>query len=459
VREWAVRETRWLVFLLLFSLVLVTRPSIHGNDGVQNYAYLRSVLIDGDLDFTNEYTHYFSNSAEWFDNKLIPRDSITGRPINLYGVGSSVLWAPWVLAFHSGASVLRKFGVEVTLDGYSRLYECAVGYASATYASLGLFLLYVLLRKWVSRQTAFWTVLITWLATPLFFYMYLHPSMSHANSFFLSVLISYLYWRGPDSASKWLGMGAVAGLLTLTRFQDGILLLPIALAEIWRLLELARHCGWDRRIWMSLLRRAKRWAACGGCFFSVCLLQLAAWKVLHGSAFSGPRGYLSQGQVDLFYPRHVLSALFSPFHGLFHWHPVLLLGLIGFALRSVPRKPRLYAAAGFAAQGWVVGSWSIWWAGASFGQRMFISTLPSLAIGVAAVVARLERKWAWLVFLIFAVGTAWNFGLVVQYATRMIPRQAPVTIVTLARNNLFEVPRLLVGGSKGTEKEPEKQSR
>ncbi len=453
------RETFWLLVLLSFGLLFVTRPSIHGNDGVQNYAYLRSLFFDGDLDFTNEYTFYFSRSAEWFDQKQIPHDPVTRRPINLYGVGNALLWAPWVLAFHGIGICLRSVGWELNLDGYSPLYERAVGYASATYASVGLLLVYLLLKKWVSRRSAFWTTLIIWLTTPLFFYMYLHPSMSHANSFFLSSLVCYLYWTQRDSYQKWASMGIAAGLLVLTRFQDGILLLPLAVVEARRGLRLLHRRFPTRYYQAMLLHTGVRWLLFGLCFCAMVSLQLYAWKYLHGSAFSGPRGYLSQGQVHLLDPRHFFQALFSPFHGLFHWHPLLLLSIAGFLLRSIPLPPRLYAALGFGAQAWVVGSWSIWWAGASFGQRMFISTFPHLALGLAAFVKQLERRAAWLIIVILIAGTAWNFGLAVQYATRLIPRQAPVSITTLARNNLIVMPRLLIYGLPNNQKSPNEEQK
>jgi hypothetical protein len=444
-------ETRWLLVLLALATVLVTRPSIHGNDGVQNYAYLRSLLFDGDLDFTNEYTHYFAKAAEWFDQKQIPRDATTGRPINLYGVGSALLWAPWVVTFHFIGKLATWGGVgHFELDGYSRLYEGAVGYASSFYAGLGVFLLYCTLARFFPRRRAFWAVLLVWLGSPLFFYAYFHPSMSHANSFFLSSLLTYLYFSRGNSVKRWIAMGLVSGLLILTRFQDGVLLAGLAAGEAYVFFYLLRRARGSNFWWGWLTRHAKRWFAAAGVTIFVCSLQCLVWWQLHGSPLSGPKGYLSQGQVHLLYPRHFWAALFSPFHGLFHWHPLLLIGLIGFGMRTSAARLRLYAILGFLAQAWVIGSWSIWWAGASFGQRMFISALPHLGVGMAATVTRLRAKREWLVAAIVCMAVLWNCGLVVQYATRAIPRQAPVTIITLARNNVIEVPRLIVKTLRGT---------
>jgi len=443
-----------LIACLILGALFVMRPSIHGNDGVQNYAYLHSLLFDGDLDFTNEYSYYYAKEASWFDNKLIPRDSTTGKPINLYGIGNSLLWLPWVLGFHVGGKLANSLGANVTLDGYSRLYEYAVGIGSVFYASLGLLLLYRFLRRSFSPPAAFWAVLAVWLCTPLFFYMYLHPSMSHANSFFLSTCVACVYWKKRHSLLLWAGLGFLAGLMILTRFQDGVLLVAIAAVEFSRVREVIQRPRLRRVAAAYLARRVVRW----GCFcvalVVLLFLQMIAWRELHGSFFSGPRGYLSQGRVTLYYPRHFISGLFSSFHGLFHWHPILLIGLCGFFSAPLSRRKRLFGLAGFIGQAWIVGSWSIWWAGASFGQRMFISTLPHLGLGFGAIFKKYERRQVMAAFLI-GIGMFWNFGLIVQYAARIIPRQAPVNIVTLARNNVTKVPLLLLRGPSSISKAPQ----
>ncbi|MBX7245947.1 MAG: hypothetical protein K1X53_10645, partial [Candidatus Sumerlaeaceae bacterium] len=369
-----------LVLLLLVAFAAILKPSIHGNDGVQNYVYLRSLLCDGDLDFSNEYAHYIARDSRWFDEKTeLERDPVTGRPINLYGVGSSLLWAPWVLAADAAGRTARWLGAGLEADGYSRLYESAVGWASCFYASFGLFLVFAALRRLVSPWVALWAVIAVWLASPLFFYMYLHPSMSHANSFFLAALLLWLY-RGGDGLGRWAAMGLVGGLLALTRFQDAALLGAFAPAELWRLYQRRRDGG---PMGHYLMDRLKRYALFGVCAVIAFLPQLAAWNALQGSPFSGPRGYIQQGRLTPFAPAHCVEVLFSSKHGLLFWHPALAMGVIGLLLAGKDLRMQLFCAAAFFIQYWVISSWSIWWAGASFGHRMFISALPFLAFGVA----------------------------------------------------------------------------
>ena len=426
----ALSRRHLFAWLVAAALVCVLRPSIHGNDGVQNYAPLRSLLFDDDLDYTNEYAHYFALEASWFDNKHIPRDPVTGRPVNLYGIGNAILWGPWVLLFHAAGVAAHAIGMPVALDGYSALYGAAVGIGSAFYASLGLLLLHRLLRRRFGEDAAFWSTLVAWLASPLFFYMYLHPSMSHANSFFLAALLLSLYLGG-DGMGRWVAMGAVAGLMTLVRFQDALLLAAVIPGELLR-----RDGG-------PLRSRLARYAAFCAAALAVFSPQLLAWDYLQGSPFSGPRAYMMQGSVKPWAPVHVLGVLFSPRHGLFYWTPALLISLAGLLVPRGDTRLKLLCLAAFAAQLWIISSWSIWWAGASFGHRMFISSLPALAVGAANLLAAYPRAARILKPVILAL-ILWNFGCMAQYALGIIPRQDAVSYATLARNNFVTLPQMAI---------------
>lgn len=450
------RFTSWgthgilLILMVAMAWVVVTRPSIHGNDGVQNYVYLRSLMFDGNLDFSNEYEYFISRQAEWFDHKQIPRDPVTDLPINLYGVGNSLLWAPWVFLFHGGGWVANQLGADLTLDGFSTLYARAVGFGSAFYASVGLLLLFRTLAAMRGTAAAAWAVMLVWLTSPLFFYMYLHPSMSHANSFFLSALLLSLYLRwvpgeaegdtSPDRQSlwKWTAMGAVGGLMVLTRYQDGILLLGLLVGELW----LWSRADGSKLRWIA--RRAGRYAVWLVAFGLVLTPQLFAWKYLQGSWFSGPRAYVQQGSFSFLAPAYAPQVLFSSKHGLFYWHPSLMMAVAGLLMAGTYLREKLMALACFAGQVWVVASWSIWWAGASFGHRMFISTLPFLAIGAVFTVGRNDRIGFICKVLMMAL-IAWNFGCIVQYGLGWIPRQDGVPLSVLAHNNFVRIPMLLIG--------------
>ena len=45
-----------LIYIIITPFLLT--PWIHGNDAVGYYSYLRSTVIDRDIDLENEYDHY-----------------------------------------------------------------------------------------------------------------------------------------------------------------------------------------------------------------------------------------------------------------------------------------------------------------------------------------------------------------------------------------------------------------
>jgi len=426
-----------VALMLALAFVLVTRPSIHGNDGVQNYSYLRSLMFDGNLDFTNEYDYFISKEADWFDKKQIPRDPVTDLPINLYGVGSSILWAPWIAAVHGLGVTAKKFGAEIELNGYSQLYAWGVGYGSCFYATLGLWLLFRLLKEFGGELSASWALLLIWLASPLFFYMYIHPSMSHANSFFLAVLMLVQYLAHPQQAWRWGLLGLTCGLLVITRFQDGILFVAMLAGELW---------NWNQAEgskWHWLRRQIPLYTAWFAGFVIMLIPQILAWGYLQGSYFSGPRAYIHQGNFSFLAPAYAPQVLFSSNHGVFYWHPALLIAFGGLLFSGPLMREKLMGLSAFAAQVWVVASWSIWWAGASFGHRMFISALPFLAIGALFTVGR-PGKAGVILKLVLIPLIVWNFGCIIQYGLGWIPRQKEVSYVELGYNNFVRLPMMVL---------------
>jgi hypothetical protein len=437
------RELGWVALALAALAALALRPSIHGIDGTGNYVWLPSLLIDRDVDFSNEYRAF--DAARDYPFSILensPIHPVTGRPANRFGVGSAILWSPFVAATHLW---LRSSAPE-RADGIGRPYESAVGIGTACWGSLGLLLLYRRLRRggW-GVAVAAGTLAGLLLATPLGFYLYAHGSMSHGVGFFAAVALMLAldaFWRAPRPATA-AALGAAAALLAMIRFQDAPWVIVAAGALGWRLWlsggRLPRPAPGAKRLAAIFLLTA-------GVVF---LPQLSAWRALYGTWWSGPLPYLDAeaGGFDP-WPRHAFAALFSERGGVLAWHPLYLIGLIGL-VRLARREGTWTLQAwigliGFGGLTWLVGCWSIWWAGASFGNRFFIGALPWIALGVApwlGGVSLRQRRIAWAALALLIV---WNAGLLAQYATEMIPREAAVPWSRVIRQNVIDVPRWLI---------------
>ena len=422
--------------MLVLTSALLLRPSIRGRDGFGNYVYLMSLLTDGDLDFTDDYAAIDRLPESRVVQSEAPRHPATGLPSNRFGVGSALLWAPFVVPVHLGLRALAPSRA----DGLSRAYVWAVGAGSAFWGSVGLGLLYLRLRRQAGPFLCALSLVGLTFATPLGFYLWAHGSMSHAPSFFLAVAALLLLeraWERPVPAELVL-LGAVTAGLVLTRFQDITWAVAIAGGLAVFRLEPSPEAAPRSRLQVLLLFTG------GGVL--IFLPQLAVWKVLYGDWLSGPVPYLQSRYFSVL-PRHLWQVLLGGHRGVLLWHPLLLVAMLGVLLGRVPSR-RLWwvGLTGLVLQLYLVGTFAIYWAGASFGNRFFISSYPFLAFGLVWVWARLGPPRVATVLTGLLV--AWNAGLLVQYATGMMSRERPVRWGEVVHNQFTTVPRFLLRGGR-----------
>ena len=314
--EWVVAA---LVLVLLAALVL--RPSIRGNDGYGNYVYLASLLGGGDLDFTDDYQHIDELRDYPYRFADLPVNPETGRASNRYGIGSALLWSPAVATIHGVLRLAASDSPHLT----SRPYEWAVGVATAAWGSLGLLLLYARLRRTWGHWACAGTIAGLIFATPLGFYLYAHGSMSHGTGFFAATALLLAFERAWQNArpGTLAVCGAFGALLIIIRFQDA----PWAFLACGALAGRQILCRpTSRSTWLGIGAMAAAGAV-------VSLPQLAVWRILYGSWFSGPLPYLdaSAGSFEP-WPRHLLAVLVSERVAVFVWHPAIAAGLVGLVL-------------------------------------------------------------------------------------------------------------------------------
>src|ERR1700741_4785684 len=107
-----------------------------------------------------------------------------------------------------------------------------------------------------------------------------------------------------------------------------------------------------------------------------------------------------------------LETIFSWYHGMAPWTPLVLIALAGLVL--LYRHDRGLACAGlatFVAQWMLLSILERWfWGGASFGQRRFDSCTIFFILGLAAVLHRLPK---WLGALMTIAACSWTMGLFV----------------------------------------------
>ena len=438
---------RLLALIFLVSLPAVT-TRIYASDEVQYFAYLRSLWFDGDVSFENEYQHFYDAgiaASQGFHETFLERTTETGRRINFGTIGCALLWSPFYAVGDIVAHVAHAMGRSVAVDGYSKPYVAAVSYASAVYGFLSLLVSVVIVRRlgrwWPGlAELGAVSALIVWLGTPLLFYMYIAPPMSHATSAF-AVAVFVLAWlivRESWSLGGMVVLGILAAVMAMVREQDAFFAAGPAIDLGWSLL---RANGQDR------LRRLAGVAA-GAMAFAVAFTpQALAYLALNGRV--GPSHLVARKMY--WYSPHALQVVGSPSHGFLFWTPLAAIACAGLVvlLRRLPSEARIIGVAFMvmaALQVYIAGSVDSWTVAGAFGQRRFVALTSVLIVGVSslAAVAR-EIQWQRLgLSAVLAAAVWWNVALVVQFGAGMMDRQR-LEPARIAYNTFIVVPRALPG--------------
>jgi hypothetical protein len=266
------------------------------------------------------------------------------------------------------------------------------------------------------EDSALLATIVVWLASGVVFYMFLHPSMSHANDIFVNSLVIAIWFRTRKNRTHrgWLALGASIGLATLVRQQNAIaVIFPAAewLLSFWK--------NRDKRRWHTLASGIL-FALAGLVVFSP---QFYVWHRVYGQwLVLNPYSATTGTTINFLRPRF-FDVLFSINRSLFFYAPVLLPAMLGlWPMRH--RAPRLTTMlfVSWVLQVYLVCSWSAS-GGAAFGRRVLLNSTPVYVIGLAALIKtllehRLSLRTLWIIGCGFI---AWNFLLIAQYVTGLLP--------------------------------------
>jgi len=434
-----------LILLFILTLPLVN-PWVRG-DGVGYYAYVRSLLIDRDLHFENEWRagnpSFLMGRVDENGNLRPDQYTATGYVANHFTVGPAILWAPFLVAVHLLVLALNKLGAHIPADGYSRPYVVTMAVATATYGFAGLYLAFRLAREYFEERWAFLGTLGIWFASSLPVYMYFNPSWSHAHSAF-AVSLFLWYWhrtRGNRTYGQWILLGALSGLMLNIYYPNGIfLLVPLleSLGSYWQ--------GWRApgRAWPALQRLLLANLAFAAAVAAAFLPTLVTRQIIYGHPLEF--GYVGLASWSWAAPQFG-EVLFSSEHGLLSWTPILILALIGLVcFRMREAKLGSYLIVCFLAFYYLIASYPDWAGISSFGNRFFISLTPVFVVGLTASLSAFGEMWqrarvAWVVTgTAIALFSVWNLGFIFQWGTHLVPARGPISWEQMAYNQVMVVP-------------------
>ncbi len=361
-------------------------------------ANVASLLQDFDLDIGNQLT-------EW--GRRAPSRGPAGMSITPHPIGNAFVWAIPVAFAHAYA---LHVGIYPT-NFFSPPYFGAVIATNLAIALSGALALVRLLTREVGVAAAGLAVAASILASPAVYYLAVQPMGAHGLSFGLGCWAVVLVVRAveADTVPAWRWAGAALGLATLCRFQAVVLFAMVPLLGAW-----------------SVKSLVSRMRALSPPALVIVLPQVVVWLKTFGRPFAIPQGsgFMKWGSP------HWADTLFSADRGLFNWHPLLLLGLLGLLLPR-PRLNRL-ALCGvviFAVTVWINGAATDFDGGDAFGGRRYDLVIPFFGIGLARLLDAtrpvLVRRPLALPALLFSLVVAWNFSFIAFYRTKNFRVSAP----------------------------------
>jgi hypothetical protein len=338
------------------------------NDGKGYYAYLPALFIYQDLQF---------GFIEYYESKYYPSDSnpsyfkefrfdFRGQTVNKTFAGIAVLMLPFFLIAHLIALLFGQ------ADGYSIIYQYAIGFSAYFYLWLGLLTLKRLLGYFTESSKVISFVLIAIaLGTNLVYYTVVEGTMPHVYLFFLVNLFLLLAYRAihEQQAIHYLGAAAVFGLMLIIRPQNGfvILALPFLAGNREKLFATISFLFGKKLLWLKAFT----------VLLSVVMLQIVMWYAQTGYLLV----YSYGDETFNFLNPQIANILLSYEKGWMVYTPLAFLAITGIIKLF---RDNIFRAAfillTFLALAYIFSCWWVWHYTSQFGQRVFIDFYGLLAI-------------------------------------------------------------------------------
>jgi hypothetical protein len=434
LRSAAARRTLYALLAVLgfigTSVVTVGRMVMYDatfnvatGDGKDYYVYLPSVLVDHDLDLSNQMRDHYGRE---FEQSMLENRTPLGYVADKYPIGVALTLAPPAILAHMLCVPLHRLtGCAVFVpDGYSLLYQLL---ALAWIEVLGfctLAMIDTLLIAHVCEDGRWVALGITCVAlgSAYGFHFFTNPLAAHTVSVFWVSAVMILSMRLiEDAGARRLSAKRVAvlsfclAMAIVTRPTD-VLVAPFLLLALW---HIARN---------GLLPRALALLPLAILCSAPILLQLWVWHRMTGAwitfSYQGERFYFTHPQL--------WQTILSSRNGLFWWSPMLLLATIGLVWELVKSRAArrnelvLCAIASFVILWYFNSAWWSWWFGESWGGRAFVEISVLFMIGMTWLIRRIstlsndDARRAW----IGAIGGSiiWTTILLGFWYTKQIPR-------------------------------------
>lgn len=369
------------------------------SDGRGYYMFLPTLVVDGDLDFTNQIRDHFGVD---FHPALLERRTPTGLVENFYPIGLALSLLP---AFLAGHLIALASGGLIAANGYTSPYQllCFALILFYVYRTLVRMDEMIADRLDMGAGQAMLSCLTIALCTPYCYYAWREPFMVHAVSAFWCTEVAAVALGAVTRPAWFWGWISFCGAMACVCRPTNIHMVPAALTGCYLMARQVGFTGMATTVPWILTAAIP------------VVAQMLVWKVMGGKYI-----YYSYGGYTFDFSRPMLFAtLFSSNHGLYFWSPILLVASVGLCFcRDV--VVRAWGLGGLGL--WYANSsWCWWWFGDAFGARSFVELSGLFAIGLAHALQKVSDKPR-LVAAMIALSLVYNFVLMALYIGHFIPR-------------------------------------
>lgn len=302
-----------------------------------------------------------------------------GQPMYFFLFGMAIFYLPFFFFGHGYAAMTGA-----PTDGFSLPYQYALVIGAIIYTLIGLILLRKILLRYYSERVSAIVILILLLATNYTHHLS-YKNLETVNILFMLMcwlIWSTIRWHETQRFKHLLFTGIALTLMTLVKPSE---IMAVFIPLLWSVTSFASLKEKIRFFWSKRLHVAAT--------IGICLIILSP-QLLYWYSKTGHFIYDSYNNpgvgLDIFSP-HILDVLFSYRKGWLVYTPVMILGLIGlfWHLRSnktIGWSFPVYFLISF----YILASWTEWWYGAAFSCRPVITAYPILAVGIGALLTRLN---------------------------------------------------------------------
>lgn len=386
---------------LLLSAIIYSRHQFNGK-----FNWRASIYADASGYFVYQPALYiycfdtekFPDSIETLVGHGFSVDSVSGKLIIKYPIGTAILQTPFFIICHFIAGISGQ-----KTDGFSGVYHHVPDAAALFYTFLSLIFLFLLLRKYFSFGIALLSVLLTFWGTNLFFYAVDYTGMSHIYSFFLfTAFLSFIYFNSPFqkrlSFFKLLVFFSLCFLMLVTR-PTNLLFILFALLFHYSFLKTG-----DRKLLLNINFRLILPFLIS--FILFIGPQMLYWKYAFGQWVK--YSYAGESFSNWNHPQ-VLKLLCSADNGLLPYSPLFIFFIAGLFIHLKTNKIQgIILILLLLSTIYLFSSWHQVSFGCGYGSRNFVEYYSLFSIGLASLLSRILNfrkiiKTISIVFIVLSV--------------------------------------------------------